>query len=692
MSTPTAIPSISVTYAQDGTSTQSNELGMLPMQERAFQKRGEQYLLIKSPPASGKSRALMFIALDKLENQGLKQAIIVVPEKSIGASFHDEPLSQFGFWADWQVEPKWNLCNAPGGDNGGKVDAVKKFLDSDDKILVSTHATFRFAVERFGVDVLDTRLIAVDEFHHVSANPDNKLGDHVRQLMTRDKSHIVAMTGSYFRGDAEAVLHPEDEAKFETVTHTYYEQLNGYQYLKQLDIGYYFYAGNYTDEIMRVLNPKEKTILHIPNVNSRESTKDKIREVEHIIEALGEWQGVDTTTGFQLVKTADGTVIKIADLVDDDPNKRDKVATALKDPTQKNNRDHVDIIIALGMAKEGFDWIWCEHALTVGYRSSLTEIVQIIGRATRDAPGKNRARFTNLIAEPDASETAVTEAVNDTLKAIAASLLMEQVLAPRFEFKPKHPNNEPIAGFEYGEEGYNPDACNVGVNPDTGQVQIEIKGLTEPKSPEAERICREDLTELVTAFVQEKQTIERGLFDEELVPEELTQVRMGKIVKDKFPDLEDEDQEAVRQHAIAALNLVQQSKFNVSEKGGEYVTGTDEEPSAKNTAFIDGVKKFVLSVTDLDMDLIDRINPFGEAYAILAKTMSEERLKQVAEVIAAKRVNLSVEEARELAKRALRFKQEKGRVPSLSAADPWEKRMAEGIAFLQRRVTEEENG
>ncbi len=78
--------------------------------------------------------------------------------------------------------------------------------------------------------------------------------------------------------------------------------------------------------------------------------------------------------------------------------------------------------LPLGMAKEGFDWIWCEHALTVGYRSSLTEIVQIIGRATRDAPGKTRARFTNLIAEPDASEEAVTEAVNDTLKAIAASL------------------------------------------------------------------------------------------------------------------------------------------------------------------------------------------------------------------------------------------------------------------------------
>ncbi|MCC7307260.1 MAG: DEAD/DEAH box helicase [Acidobacteria bacterium] len=675
MSRSVHIPSISVTYAQDGRSTNSNALGMRPMQERAYQKRGEQYLLIKSPPASGKSRALMFIALDKLKNQKLKQAIVVVPERTIGASFHDEPLSQFGFWADWRVEPRWNLCDAPGNDTNGKVDAVRKFLESDDKTMVCTHATFRFAMDRFGAEAFDDRLIAVDEFHHISANPGNKLGEHVRELMARDKVHIVAMTGSYFRGDAEAVLHPDDEARFDTVTYTYYEQLNGYQYLKQLDLGYFFYTGSYTDEILQVLDPKEKTILHIPNVNSKESTKDKIREVEHIIEELGEWQGADPDTGFQLVKTSDGTILKIADLVDDEPAKRDKVLRALRDPEQKNNRDHVDIIIALGMAKEGFDWIWCEHALTVGYRSSLTEIVQIIGRATRDAPGKTRTRFTNLIAEPDASEQAVTEAVNDTLKAIAASLLMEQVLSPRFEFKPKYKENVPTPGFDYGEGGYDPNKCNVGVDAERGLIQLEIKGLAEPKSPEAERICTEDLNELITAFVQDKRTIESGLFDEELIPEELTQVRMGKIVKEKFPNLGDEDQEAVRQHAIAALNIVQQAKKTLIGDGSD---------ASQNTSLIDGVRRFALSVTELDIDLIDRINPFGEAYAILAKSMTEERLKQVSDVIMRKQSKLSPEEARDLAIRALKFKKERGRIPSSTAQDAWERRMAEGAAAFVR--------
>ena len=678
-----SVPSVSVTYARNGASTKANALGMRPMQERAYEKRGEQYLLIKSPPASGKSRALMFVALDKLKNQGLKQAIIVVPEKSIGASFNDEPLSKYGFWSDWQVEPKWNLCNAPGNDNGGKVKSLGAFLEGDDKVLVCTHATFRFAVDAYGVEAFDDRLIAVDEFHHVSANPDNKLGLHLGQFFARGKTHIVAMTGSYFRGDAEAVLAPQDESKFDTVTYTYYEQLNGYEYLKQLDIGYFFYSGPYVDDILNVLDPAEKTIIHIPNVNSRESTKDKMREVEHIIEALGEWQGIDPATGFQRVKRPDGRVLRIADLVDDDAAKRDRVSAALKDPAQKNNRDHVDIIIALGMAKEGFDWIWCEHALTVGYRASLTEIVQIIGRATRDAPGKTRARFTNLIAEPDAAEEAVTEAVNDTLKAIAASLLMEQVLAPRFEFKPKNPDSGPAPGFNYGEGGYDPDRCNVGVNEQTGAYQIEIKGLAEPKSKEAARICQEDLNEVIAAFVQDKPTIERGLFDEELVPEELTQVRMGKIIKDKYPELDAEDQEAVRQHAIAALNLTQQAKRLVTE--GPASPDLDGSP---NTALIDGVRRFAMDVRELDIDLIDRINPFGEAYAILAKTMSEDSLKQVAAAISGKRTSLTPEEAKEMAVRAVQFKRERGRIPALDSQDAWERRMAEGAAAFMRFKTE----
>lgn len=691
MTTAKPIPAVSFTTARTGASAKINALGMRPMQERAYAKRGEKYLLIKSPPASGKSRALMFIALDKLEKQGCKQAIIVVPEKSIGGSFSDEPLTQFGFWADWTVKPQWNLCNAPGPDeervDPSKVRAVGQFLASDDKVLVCTHATFRFAVEQLGVEAFDDRLIAVDEFHHVSASPDNKLGSQLGEFIRRDKAHIVAMTGSYFRGDAAPVLMPEDEGKFETVTYTYYEQLNGYEHLKTLDIGYFFYSGRYLDAIEAVLNAARKTIVHIPNVNARESTKDKIAEVNHILHHLGKWQGVDPATGFHLIALPDGRTLKVADLVDDsDSAQRSKVLNALKDPAHRNDRDHVDIIIALGMAKEGFDWIWCEHALTVGYRSSLTEVIQIIGRATRDAPGKAVATFTNLIAEPDASEAAVTDAINDTLKAIAASLLMEQVLAPRFNFTIK--NNGPLPDFTY-EGGYQEGRTNVGFNEERGQFHFEIKGLVTPKGNEAKRICAEDLNEVITAFVQDKSALERGLFDGEhaggeTIAEELTKLKMGKIVRDRYPELSDEDQEAVRQHAIAVLNLTQRAKQLAGEggdTGGD--TGGDAEPRL-NTALIDGVRKFAMDVRDLDIDLIDRINPFEAAYSILAKSMTESRLKAIKAIIEKRNVKIPYEEARELALAALTFKRERGRVPEITATDPWEKKLAEGVAALAR--------
>ncbi|QGM97698.1 DEAD/DEAH box helicase [Methylocystis parvus] len=677
-----SIPSVSMQSARSGASKKANELGMRVMQERAYEKRGEQYLLIKSPPASGKSRALMFLALDKLNYQGIRKAIIAVPERSIGGSFADEPLSKYGFYWDWTVAPKWNLCNAPGDDNGkvapSKVKAVGEFLGSDDSILVCTHATFRFAVDDLGIEAFDDCLIAIDEFHHVSADQSNRLGAQLRDLISRDKVHIVAMTGSYFRGDAVPVLAPDDEAKFDTVTYTYYEQLNGYEHLKSLDLGYSFYSGKYLDWIMDVLDPSLKTIVHIPNVNSRESTtRGKIEEANEIMHGLGEWQGEDPATGFHLIRRPDGRVLKIADLVEDDPAKRDKVVGALKDPAQRDNRDHVDIIIALGMAKEGFDWIWCEHALTVGYRASLTEIIQIIGRATRDAPGKSTARFTNLIAEPDASEEAVTSAINDTLKAIAASLLMEQVLAPRYNFTPKDAG--PQEGYDYGENGYCENGPNVGFNEQTGQFHVEIKGLTMPQSSEATRICAEDINEVIAAFVQDKRAAERGLFDREgTIPEELTQLHMGAIVRERYPELNEADQEAVRQHAVAALNLTQQAKSMQANAPG----GGDGERKA-NLALIEGVRQFV-NVRELDIDLIDSINPFGPAYSILAKRMSEHSLKQVEEIISSKKVKLTLEEARDLAKRAVRFKQERKRWPELSSQDAWERKLAEGrLAFAK---------
>lgn len=248
---------VDVTYAQTGQSISTNNMGMREMQARAFEARNAQYLLLKAPPASGKSRALMFLGLDKLFNQGLKKVIVAVPERSIGASFDRTELTSYGFFADWDFNPDYNLC-APGVESS-KVTAFKKFLgDSGETVLICTHATLRFAFDAVDESVFNNTLLAIDEFHHVSADADNRLGEVLRSIMNDTTAHIIAMTGSCFRGDSVPVLLPEDEARFSKVTYNYYEQLNGYTYLKTLGIGYHFYQRRYLSAIGELLDTDKK--------------------------------------------------------------------------------------------------------------------------------------------------------------------------------------------------------------------------------------------------------------------------------------------------------------------------------------------------------------------------------------------------------------------------------------------------
>ena len=125
------------------------------------------------------------------------------------------------------------------------------------------------------------------------------------------------------------------------------------------------------------------------------------------------------------------------------------------------------------------------------------------------------------------------------------------------------------------------------------------------------------------------------------------------------------------------MNITQQAKVMLDP------ALANEGGALGSTALIDGVRRFV-NVRELDIDLIDRINPFEAAYAVLAKTMDAQSLRQVQDSIAGKTIKLPEDEARALALRAVQFKQERGRLPSLQAADPWEQKMAEGVAAFAR--------
>lgn len=665
---------IKVEYGATGASKATNDMGMREMQSDAFDARNAQYLLIKSPPASGKSRALMFIGLDKLINQGLRKVIVAVPEKSIGNSFRSTRLTEHGFFADWTVQPQNNLCDMLGGE-GGKINAFIRFMESDDQIIVCTHSTLRHAFDRIvnegaGIGAFKDCVLAVDEFHHVSADADNRLGELIRAIIAEDSAHLIAMTGSYFRGDQVPVLRPEDEEKFARVTYTYYQQLSGYEHLKTLGIGYHFYHRSYLTAIGEVLDPNKKTIIHIPSVNSQAALGNKINEMNSILDVLGDVFEVDEVTGFQHLRTPEGQILKIADLVT--PDTQQKVLNGLRGVKEK---DDLDIVIALGMAKEGFDWIWCEHALTIGYRGSLTEVVQIIGRVTRDAPGKSHAQFTNLIAEPDTEDEVVRTAVNDMLKAIACSLLMEQVLAPNFNFRTR-PSDDRFDGTA---------RPSVKIDLLEPEPIVEVTGLKEPTSKRAQEIIQTDMTDLMAAVLQDSQVLRASLIPEEFPAETINQHLIPDIIARRYPDIadNDEDLEAIRQNVVARRAVL--AKLTEASRSSGLPPSEEEGATDGQKAHAQLLKltsKFV-SIPDLNIDLIDQVNPFQQSYEILSKALGESVLRRIHQSIAETRIEISEAEALAQVPRIRSFKEQHGREPNINAADPIEKRMAEALAWIR---------
>ena len=634
-----------INYNGTGASQSNNALGMREMQEQVYAKRSSQHLLIKAPPASGKSRALMFIALDKLHAQGLKKAIIAVPERSIGKSFRSTKLTDYGFYWDWEVLSKNNLT-----EQGTSKSKVKQFVDfmhsesPDDRVLICTHATLRFAFEQLADSDFNNVLLAIDEFHHVSQDDNSVLGNALRNILANSTAHVVAMTGSYFRGDSVPILAPEDEQKFDKVSYTYYEQLEGYKYLKSFAMGYNFYRGRYTDVLHEVLDTSKKTIIHIPNVNSGESTKDKYDEVDRILDELG--QAVpDPKTGLWLVTEETGRVLKVADLVTEEG--REKVQDYLNKMT---SLDDLDIIIALGMAKEGFDWPYAEYALTIGYRQSLTEIVQIIGRVTRDSSNKSHAQFTNLISQPDAQDDEVFFAVNNVMKAITASLLMESVLAPNFKFKRKDREDQKSSGAE-----------------------MFVKGLKEPTTQRTKDIIENDMNDLRASILQEPriQTAIAAGTDAEVINKQM----IPAIIKQIYPDLSGAEVEEVRQQFISQ----------------SVVQSAERKEGVGQTDFLKMADKFV-NIDELSIDLIDQINPFQRAYEVISREIDAPTLRLIQDYMDGQKMEFSEEELLILYPQIKQFLNENGRHPDKSSNDTYEQRLAYALLQLSQMKLKMENG
>ena len=635
---------VDIHYLQTGQATATDKLGMREMQALAYEHRDKRFLLIKAPPASGKSRALMFIALDKLNNQGIKKVVVAVPEKSIGRSFKNTNLTQGGFFADWKVAPYFNLTDVK-NEQDKKGRFIEFFRQSSARILVCAHATLRNGMKELEDEAFNDTLLAIDEFHHTSADANSNLGDVVRRVMNNSSGHIVAMTGSYFRGDGIPVLRAEDEARFFPITYNYYQQLNGYKYLKNLVLGYHFYHGSYLDHIDEVLDTHKKTIIHIPSVNQRASTGlGKYQETSEIMKVIGTLDYKDYNTGIYYIRTADGRMLKVADLVEDDQKERNMVQDYLQ---RMKHKDDMDIIIALGTAKEGFDWQWCEMCLTIGVRGSLTEVIQIIGRCTRDCEGKETARFVNMIAMPEAEQAEVKVAVNDFLKAITASLLMEQVMAPSWKFKTVKDENEPGEDLAH---------------------TIVVEGLKPLSSVKTKTIVESQLDDLKAAILQDDMVVKA--LSGSTTAETITQHLIPKVIRERYPELNDGEVEEVRQRVL--LDTIIKGNDIVDDKGKPIGTITDdEEQPSEGNRLIKIANRFI-NIDKLSINLIDTINPFQRAYEVISKSVDAKTLKIIQDTIAEQKYDMTLEQAITLFKGPLKeyVAAHDGNVPSVDDPDP----------------------
>lgn len=649
---------VDIHYQQTGGATTTNDMGMREMQAKAYAARNKRFLLIKAPPASGKSRALMFIALDKLENQGLKRVVVAVPEKSIGRSFQSTKLKPFGFFADWKVTQYFNLTDV-NNEKDKKGRFIEFFKQDSTQIMVCAHATLRNAMKEIPDEYFNDTLLAIDEFHHTSADESSNLGDVVRRVMNNTNGHIVAMTGSYFRGDGVPVLRVEDEVRFFPVTYNYYDQLNGYKYLKNLVLGYHFYHGSYLDHIGEVLDTTKKTIIHIPSTNARAATGiGKYAETDEIMKAIGTFDHKDYNNGIYYVRTRDGRMLKVADLVEDAQKERNMVQDYLQ---KMKRKEDIDIIIAMGTAKEGFDWQWCEMCLTIGVRGSLTEVIQIIGRCTRDCEGKETARFLNMIAMPDAEQADVKLAVNDYLKAITASLLMEQVMAPSWHFKTLKDEEDD--------------------DPTPSVRTITVEGLKPLSSEKTRMIVQEQLDDLKEQILQNdliKKAISgsttAGMITQSLVP---------KIIKERYPDLSDGEVEEVRQRVL--LDTIIKGNDIVNDKGEPIdVSGVSDDQESEGNRLLKIANRFI-NIDKLSINLIDSINPFQRAYEVLSKTVDAPTLKIIQNTIAEQKFDLTLDQAKMIFNGPLKeyVREHDGKVPDINNPDPKVREMAAALQMLR---------
>ncbi|GAB4185879.1 MAG: hypothetical protein Tsb0015_03220 [Simkaniaceae bacterium] len=415
--------------------------------------KGAPLMILNAPMGSGKSWLMCALAAFKMEKDLSLRTVIGVPQSIIASGFTRAKLTlPNGAKINWKVT--YNLCAESKSDRRTTNELIdwlaNPLSDFEDRILLCTHSTllraFRKLEKEKRLDLLSNLLLWLDEAHHVmnTASEDfpeivdsNGIGQLVEHLLSQPVQNVQLglTTASFFRGDRRALLTPDMESKFARYNLPYDKYLESMKHLQSFSFDFLICGYDYINGIEALVKQKRgKDIIWVPHPNSLQSTRKKTQEVQTIIDkyhAIYGGKPKKDEKGITILGEAEQT-FKIIDLVDDHPIRRSLGKSYIRNPVLNKDQHALDAIIALNMFKEGANWIWADRAIIVGTRSSLVDIIQMIGRVFRDAEGKKHAEVIQLLpfSLDQKDDKGFRENLNDYLKAIYASLILENILDP----------------------------------------------------------------------------------------------------------------------------------------------------------------------------------------------------------------------------------------------------------------------
>lgn len=417
---------------------------MRDWQEEFFDEmKNEKDIILNAPTGSGKSFAMCGLSAYRMKQNDNLKCIFAVPQTIIAPGFREAnlilPNKEKIAWL-----AQHDLC-AKMPDEGTIAYLINwlkgPYATLADRVLICTHATLVAVYKRLKETnqrkLLKNLLMWIDEAHHLKNAEiegfedvvvSNGIGELVTYAHSQPSIQVGLATASFFRGDKTALLPEKIEKQFARYNLPYDKYLSSMKYLRSFSFDFLLCGNDYPKAIQKILKQKKcKDIIYIPHVGSKHST-DKHEERKSIVDKYKRTYGgkiVNKSNGLTSLIGKNGE-FKICDLVDEDRrNEKKEYIGKIKD------KDDLDAIITLGMFKEGANWIYANRSIVVGPRASMVEILQIIGRLLRDAKDKDHVEIIQLLPfSLDQTDEKFEDNLNDYLKAIYASLILENILNP----------------------------------------------------------------------------------------------------------------------------------------------------------------------------------------------------------------------------------------------------------------------